>query len=464
MSSLFKAYDIRGLYPEDIDAPQVRRIAHAFVRYLQTLPSAAGTFSRFSKLVVAHDMRTSSPALNAAFHDGAQAAGAEVTDIGLATTPMLYTALIDGSYDGGVMLTASHLPARYNGIKLCREQAIPLSGADGLPQVEALYRDTTEILAGGAAAADHAVQPFLDHYLQRLRSFIAPDIKLRCVVDAGNGMGGLDTPAVFRHLPHAMLIPLYMEPDGNFPHHVPNPAEEKNTRELQDLVIARGADLGIAFDGDADRTGFIDERGMRVPADLMIAVLAEHFLAQHTGATVLYDLRASRAVPERIRELGGRAVETRVGHSFIKKTMRETGAVFAGELSGHYYFREAGFIDSGILAMLTLLNLLTAKRQTLSELTRPLERYARSGEINIVSTESTMVIDKLTLHFADGEQSTLDGLTVRYPDWWFNLRPSHTEALLRLVIEADDADLLQRRRTELLERVSSAMTSALHTV
>ncbi len=453
MDSIFKAYDIRGVYPDEIDAPKARRIGHAFARYLPSHSSLLHNATHPLRIVIGHDMRGSSPVLASAFRDGACQAGAEVIDIGLCTTPMLYTALIDGQFDGGAMITASHLPACYNGIKLCRQQAIPLSGADGLPEVEALYAKTPPLPVGAAAA--RLAEAFLERYIERLRPFIPADARVKCVVDAGNGMGGLDTPQVFERMPQADLISMYFEPDGHFPHHVPNPAEEQNTRELQQRVISAKANLGVALDGDADRAGFIDEHGRRAPADLMIAVLAEHFLALNPGATILYDLRASRAVPERIHELGGNPVQTRVGHSFIKQAMREHKAVFAGEMSGHYYFADAGYIDSGIHALLTAVALLHAKSAPLSELISPLARYARSGEINLGVEDAAAVIDSLKKSFADGEQSTLDGLSVHYPDWWFNLRPSHTEPVVRLVIEANDEATLELRKAQLLALIGS---------
>ncbi len=437
MSGIFEAYDIRGLYPQEINEEAARKIGYAFARYLGK-----------RRIVIGHDMRDSSPALNTAFSEGIQAGDMDVTDIGMATTPMLYTAIIDGGFDGGAMITASHLPAQYNGIKLCREKAIPLSGADGLPEVEKLYRATTDLPAGGQGQRHQMA--FLDRYLEHLQSFVDSDPALRIVIDAGNGMGGLDTPHLLARLPHIESVRMYFEPNGDFPHHVPNPAEPENTAELQQRVVAEKADLGFAFDGDCDRCGFVDETGARVPADLIIAVLAKYFLQKVPGATILYDLRASRAVPERIRELGGNPVKTRVGHSFIKEKMREVNAVFAGELSGHYYFREAGFIDSGILAMITMLNLLDKKQMPLSQLVRPLQKYARSGEINIHVRDPKQLFTTLEAAYKDGQQEHLDGLSVTYPNWWFNLRQSHTEPVVRLVMEADDEPMLEREKKRLL--------------
>jgi phosphomannomutase len=437
LSGIFEAYDIRGAYPDEINEDVARRIGFAFARFLGR-----------ERIVIGHDMRDSSPALATAFADGATSFGADVADVGLSTTPMLYYAIIDGRFDGGAMITASHLPADRNGVKLCREKAIPLSGDSGLPEVEAIFRDITQVPA--KRSGQHHKIDFLQRYVERLARFVEQPESLRTVVDAGNGMGGLDTPHLFERFPSYEFIPMYMELDGDFPHHIPNPALPGTTRELQNRVVAERADLGIAFDGDCDRCGFVDENGERIPADLIIAVLAEYFLQKEPGATILYDLRASRVVPERIEELGGKPVKTRVGHSFIKAKMREEDAIFAGELSGHYYYREMGFIDSGILSMISMLNLLAIKRSPISQLIRPLQKYVQSGEINIPIRDKEKLFRDLQIAYQDGRQDHLDGLTVEYANWWFNLRESHTEPIVRLVIEAEDERTLRREKTRLL--------------
>jgi phosphomannomutase len=437
LSGIFEAYDIRGIYPHEINEDATRNIGAAFAQFLGK-----------ERIVIGHDMRDSSPALAAAFAEGAMSCGLDVTDVGLSTTPMLYYAIIDGRFDGGAMITASHLPAKYNGVKLCREKAIPLSGDNGLPEVEAIFRDITPVPA--EKSGQHHRLDFLGRYVDQLARYIEQPESLRIVVDAGNGMGGLDTPHLFKRFPNCEFIPMYMEPDGDFPHHVPNPALPETTRELQNRVVAEKADLGIAFDGDCDRCGFVDENGERIPADLIIAVLAEYFLQKEPGATILYDLRASRVVPERIQELGGKPLKTRVGHSFIKATMREADAIFAGELSGHYYYREMGFIDSGILSMISMLNLLALKRSPISHLIHPLRKYVQSGEINIPIRHKEKLFRDLQTAYQDGGQDHLDGLTVEYANWWFNLRESHTEPIVRLVIEADDERTLRREKTRLL--------------
>jgi phosphomannomutase len=438
VTGIFEAYDIRGMVPDQIDEAIAAKVGYSF-----------GHFLGKDRLVVGHDMRLSSPALNEAFVRGAAASGVETADIGLATTPMLYTAIIDGGFDGGAMITASHLAAKYNGFKLCREKAIPLSGESGLPEVEAIFRQLRD--APGRPQVKPHDLVFLEKYLQKLVPLVEHPARVRVVVDAGNGMGGLDTPWLFERFPIYEFVPMYMQPNGEFPNHVPNPTIPENTADLQRRVSVEKATMGIAFDGDCDRCGFVDEAGERVPADLIIAVLAEYFLRKNPGATILYDLRSSRSVSERIHELGGHPVKTRVGHSFIKEKMRETGAVFAGELSGHYYYRDIGFIDSGIVSMISMLNLLALKEVPLSELFRPLQKYAQSGEINLHVQDASSVFTELEATFKDGRQEHLDGLSIEYDDWWFNLRRSNTEPVVRLVIEADDASILKTQQARLLE-------------
>ncbi|MEJ2561937.1 MAG: phosphomannomutase/phosphoglucomutase [Anaerolineales bacterium] len=439
MAGIFKAYDIRGLAPQEINAEIARKIGAAFGQYLEG-----------GRIVIGRDMRETSASLATALAAGALSSGLQVFDIGMATTPMLYSAIIRRDFRGGAMITASHLPKQYNGIKLCREKAIPLSGDQGLPEIEALTRhiDTPPQSQSQAQKID-----FLGDYIDELSTFIEGNEHLKVVVDAGNGMGGLDTPRLIPRFEHCDFITMLMNPDGEFPVHVPNPAIPSTTEKLQERVKTENAALGIAFDGDGDRCGFIDEKGGRIPADLMIAVLAEYFLAKSPGATILYDLRSSRAIPERIRELGGKPVKTRVGHSFIKSKMREDSAVFAGELSGHYYFQDLGYIDCGLMAMVVMLNLLGKKQQSMSELVRPLMKYARSGEINISTKEPDRMLEVLASAYKDGEQVHLDGLSVEYPSWWFNLRKSNTEPVVRLVIEADNEDILAQKKSELMEIV-----------
>ena len=437
MAGIFRAYDIRGVYPAEINTEIVHKIGFAFAQFLGQ-----------SHIVIGRDMRDASSALAHAFADGVLAAGVDVTDIGMVTTPMLYYAIIDGRFGGGAMVTASHLPARYNGIKLCREKAIPLSGDDGLPEVESAVQRIASVPTLQTGHYDEL--SFLDRYVDRMVAFVKYLEPLKIVVDAGNGMGGLDAPVLLARFPNYELVPMYMNPDGSFPHHVPNPALEETTRDLQARVIAEGADLGVAFDGDGDRCAFVDERGERIPADLAMAILAELFLRETPEGTILYDLRASQVVPEYIRELGGRPVKTRVGHSFIKERMRKEDAVFAGELAGHYYYRDLGYTDSGIRTMIAMLNLLGIKGVPASQLVRPLQKYVRTDEINVAVQDTSKLFRELQDVYSDGEQEHLDGLTVTYAHWWFNLRQSHTEPVVRLVIEAEDEIVLQDEEARLL--------------
>jgi phosphomannomutase len=440
MAGIFKAYDIRGLAPEELNPGTTRKIGAAFAQYL-----GSGT------IVIGRDMRETSTDLAEALTDGALAYGLKVTDLGMVTTPMLYSAIIDRDFSGGAMITASHLPKQYNGIKLCREKAIPLSGDDGLPEIEAATRKVGVI----AAVEKHASHSdYLSEYADKLAGFIEQNKPLKVVVDAGNGMGGVDAEKIIPRFNQVEFATMYMNPDGEFPNHIPNPALPDATEQLQQEVKRQGADLGIAFDGDGDRCGFIDERGNRIPADLVIALLAEHYLDRWPGATILYDLRSSRAVPEYIRALGGKPEKTRVGHSFIKKKMRQESAIFAGELSGHFYFQDLGYIDCGLMAMIAMLNLLSKKTKPLSELVRPLMKYARSGEINVSIDNPEQLIEVLASTYQDGKQERLDGLTVEYPDWWFNIRRSHTESVVRLVIEADGDALLDQEQSKLLDLIT----------
>jgi phosphomannomutase len=440
VTGIFKAYDIRGIYPQEIDETVARKIGFAFAQYLDK-----------QRIVIGRDMRESAETLAQAFAEGVLAYGTSVTDIGMTTTPMLYYAIIEGRFDGGAMVSASHLPAGYNGIKLCREQAIPLSGNNGLPDVEEITKQTSSVPASSRGTLRR--HDYLEPYLQKLAGYLECQTPMRIVVDAGNGMGGLDVPRFFERFPGYSFVPMYMQPDGEFPHHVPNPALPENTRELQQRVISEKADLGVAFDGDGDRCGFVDEQGQRIEADLALAALAAFFLHREPGATILYDLRASHAVPEYVKSLGGKPLRTRVGHSFIKRRMREVNAVFAGELSGHFYFQEMGYIDCGIMAMITMLNLLALKRVPVSSIIRPLRKYARSGELSFQIKDAGKLLRALAATYADGQQDNLDGLTVVYPHWWFNLRQSHTESVVRLVVEADDARTLEREEGRLVSMI-----------
>jgi phosphomannomutase len=445
LDAVFKAYDVRGLVPEQIDEDLARAVGGAFVEVTRCAGGSA---------VVGHDMRPSSPGLARAFADGATAAGADVTMIGLASTDQLYYA--SGSLGvPGAMFTASHNPAQYNGIKMCRAHAVPLGLETGLSAVRDL------VLGGGPAAADIAgrrrgtvtERDLLADYAGHLLS-LAPvsGRRLRVAVDAGNGMAGHTAPAVLGGL-DLDVVPLYFELDGTFPHHEANPIDPATLVDLQALVRDTGADLGLAFDGDADRCFIVDERGELVSPSVVTALIASRELARAPGSTVIHNLITSRAVPELVTELGGTPVRTRVGHSFIKATMAETDAVFGGEHSGHFYFRDFWRADSGMLAALHVLAALAATDQPLSGLLARFARYVESGEINSTVADQASVVAAVEQAYAGRDGVTvdhLDGLTVLHDDWWFNVRASNTEPLLRLNAEAADPETLHRLRDEVL--------------
>lgn len=445
MGNIFKAYDIRGAYPDELDEKAAKKIGASFVTLLNA-----------QRIVVAHDMRTSATALVESFTEGAMEAGASVTDIGMTSTPLLYFALIEGNFDGGVMVTASHLPGRMNGFKLCRESAIPLSGDQGLPALENLFRSDPLSEKTGISKGSYHKADLMDRYIDRLAGFVENPSPLKIVVDPGNGMGGPETVSLMNKFPMWEMVPMYMEPDGNFPYHVANPLLPSATRDLQERVVKEKADIGVAFDGDADRCGFIDEKGERIPTDLILALIAEYFLIRYPGETILYDLRASRIVPEVIARLGGKGVRWRVGHAFIKAGMREVNAVFAGELSSHYYFRDMGFTDNGLFTMIQMLNILSLKKKPLTELIQPLRKYAGTGEINLEIKNRDGIFEALEARYADARKNHLDGLTVEYDTWWFNLRASNTEPVIRLNLEAEDAASLRNRREEVLNVIREA--------
>ena len=442
MGDIFKAYDIRGSYPDEINEDIAQQIGSAFVQLVSG-----------RNIVLARDMRISSPALAKAFTKGTLQRGALITDIGMTTTPMLYFAIIDGAFDAGAMVTASHLPADINGFKLCRENAIPLSGEHGLPELKDLVGRQTEENVKSVPAGEYKKLNFLDRYIDKLSEFVRKPKHLNIAIDVGNGMAGREVTALFDRFDQWNLIPMYMNPDGHFPHHVANPLIVTNTADLQEKVIEERADIGIAFDGDADRCGFIDEKGVRIPEDLVTALISESFLADNPGATIIYDLRSSRVVPETISRLGGRPLRSRVGHAFIKESMRKENAIFAGELSGHYYYRDMGFTDNAVFTMIWMLNFLSTKTSPLSTLVKPLRKYYSTGEINIEIKDKEAIFSALEQLYADADIDHLDGLTVQYESWWFNLRPSNTEPVVRLNMEAAGAKLLEKKKKEVLNNI-----------
>ena len=441
--NIFKAYDVRGVYPDEINEETVYRIGRAFVQYLHPTTVAVG-----------RDMRISSPALAAALIRGLAEQGADVVDLGLTTTDELYFAVGKFNYPAGIMVSASHNPKQYNGLKWCRENAIAISSETGGDAIRDLA------LAGNFPTASRqgevTQRDVTDDYVGHVLSFIdvAKIRPLKVAVDAGNGMAGMIVPKVFAHLP-CELVPLYFELDGAFPNHPASPIEPENTEHLRALVPEQHCDMGVAFDGDADRMFLVDEQGRLLGGDMVTALVAQSLLRKHPGATILYNLINSRSVPELIEREGGRAVRTRVGHSFIKAQMREENAIFGGEHSGHFYFRDNWYADSGLIAFLVVLELISESGKTVSELVAEVDHRVRSGEINSEVADQEGRMRAIAEHYTaeGGQVDTLDGITVSFPTWWFNVRPSNTEPLLRLNLEADTAAEMAKRRDEVLHLI-----------
>jgi phosphomannomutase len=441
LDTIFKAYDIRGTYPDQLDAEVCRRIGAAFAR-----------FAGAPTILMARDMRPSGEELCAAFAEGANGQGVDVVDLGLASTDLMYFA--SGKLDApGAMFTASHNPAGYNGIKLCLAGAKPVGEDTGLVEIKAMTADPPAPTGSGSVTTRDVLGAFADH----VRSFV--DVSalkpLKVVADTANGMGGYVAPHVFEGLPFEVEY-LFQELDGTFPNHPADPIQVENLKDLQARVLETGADIGLAFDGDADRVFLVDEKAQPVSGSLTTALLAKGILAKSPGETILHNLICSKSVPEVIRECGGKPVRTRVGHSFIKAVMAETGAVFGGEHSAHYYFRDNYRADSGLIAALIVLEQLSVTGKPLSELLAPLDRWSASGEINTRVDDTATVIERVAEVYSSGEQDRLDGLTVDFGDWWFNLRPSNTEPLLRLNLEARTRDACDTRTAEVLDHIRGA--------
>lgn len=442
LSRIVKAYDVRGRVPDELDTDVAAALGRASAVELGG-----------HAMVVARDARPSSPDLAEAFIAGVRHQGVDVLDLGLASTDLLYYA--SGRLGvPGAMWTASHNPPVYNGLKLCRAGAEPVSLDTGLATIRdhALADDGPP---AGGAHGDRRELDLLEEYARHVRGFVASERMqpVRVAVDAANGMAGLVVPPVFEGLP-IDLVPLYFDLDGTFPNHPADPSDPANLADLQQTVTAHGCAIGFAFDGDADRMFCVDEAGRPVPPSLVAAVIAERMLRAHPGATVLHNLISSRVVPETIEAAGGRPVRTRVGHSYIKAVMAETGAVFAAEHSGHYFFRDNYRADSGLIAAVLLLEALGEHGGTLSELVAPYDRYAHSGELNAEVADQAGAMERVAEEFADeGQIDRLDGLTVNASPWWFNLRPSNTEPLVRLNVEAEDEPTMARIRDRVVDLV-----------
>jgi phosphomannomutase len=437
---VFKAYDIRGTVPDQLDADMCRAIGAAFAR-----------FAKAPRILVARDMRESGVALARAFAEGATAQGVDVVDLGLASTDLLYFAA--GHLDApGAMFTASHNPARYNGIKLCLAGAKPVGQDTGLGDIKRMAAEglpPSSVTTGTVTELD-----LIDKYGDHVVGFVDADVlrPLKVVADTANGMGGLVVPRIFAKLPFELDI-LFGELDGSFPNHPADPIQPENLKDLQARVLELGADVGLAFDGDADRVFLVDEKAQPVSGSLTTAMVAATMLDKCPGETIVHNLICSKAVPEIVSEKGGTPVRTRVGHSFIKEVMAETGALFGGEHSGHYYFRDNYRADSGLIAAVVVLELLSKAGKPLSEVRKPFERYAASGEINTEVADPAGVIEQVAAAFTDADQDRLDGLTVDYGDWWFNLRPSNTEPLLRLNLEARTEEECDAHTDEVLAMI-----------
>ena len=442
MAGIFKAYDVRGIYPDQLNEELARSIGQAFRAVLSEEDLADS-----NTVVVTRDMRPHGVPLCQALIEGLRASGLDILDLGLATTPMNYFAIGHTGAAGGVQVTASHNPKEYNGLKFSRRGARPVSGDEGIPLME------SKVAAGDleTAASPGALRQgeILEAYGEHVLGFLDPidDWRPKVVVDAANGMSVLYRPLLERM--GIDLVPLYFELDGTFPNHEANPLKLENLRDLSAKILETGADLGISFDGDADRAAFVDERGEPIGSDLATALIAGELLAHEPGQHVLFDLRSSRAVPEYIEEKGGIPVRERVGHSFIKATLRRKKGIFGGELAGHYYFRDVYNADCALLAVVEVLNVMRGRRQKMSEIVAPLRRYSKSPEINFAVEDKVGKMEELASRYADGQIDYLDGISVAYDDWWFNVRPSNTEPYLRLVLEAGSPEELKRHQEEL---------------
>jgi phosphomannomutase len=452
-SSIFKAYDVRGIYPQQVDEDIAYRVARAFARVLAALRGrerASGL-----RLAVGHDMRLHSPLLAESFVRGLVDEGCQVLEIGMVGTEMLYYAIGSRELDGGAGVTASHNPKQWAGFKLVREGAIALSGDRGIDDVGRLAQseDFSVATGEGTVESEDLYEPFRRHVL----GFIDPEAirPMKVVLDGGNGMAGPMVGPILDRFPITGER-LYFVPNGEFPGHEPNPLLEENRKLIIETVLAQRAELGIAWDGDADRCFFIDDEGQFVPGDFLTALLAESILEKEPGAKILYDVRASRAVPDTVIAHGGQPLVNRVGHAFFKLRMREEGAAFGGEVSGHYYFRDFWGADSGVIPALLVLELLSVRGKTMSELLEPFRsRYFISGEINSEVEDQEGKMRELAEHYADGRQSWLDGLSVDYDTWHFNVRPSNTEPLLRLNLEGSTQEEMEARTEEVLRLIRS---------
>jgi phosphomannomutase len=451
--SIFKAYDIRGKYPSELDETKARAIGWALVQFLKSRRRLTGPL----EVAVGRDVRLSSASLSESVIEGLLQAGAKATDIGRVTTPMLYFASGFYQFDASVMVTASHNPAEYNGFKICREKAIALSENTGLVAIKEISEKYKHQVKKKSSAVNR-LNVLLD-YQRFIRRFIRFSyLLIKVAIDTTNGSVGRVFENVFDRVLLKRLglkiIRLYFKPDGRFPNHEPNPMKDENLSDIKRVIRNNKADLGVCFDGDGDRIIFLDERAKRVSNDLITALIAKEILREHKHSAVVYDLRSSKVVKEEIERRGGIAIRERVGHAFIKATMRQHNAVFGGELSGHYYYLDNFFADSALLTFVYILNIIARENKRLSAIIKPLRRYFQSGEMNFTVTDKDARIEKVISAFSDGMIDYLDGVTVAYDTWWFNLRPSNTEPLLRLNIEATTEKQLTIVKNKIIKLLS----------
>lgn len=440
--SIYKAYDIRGTYPDQVDEARARRIGQALARFLDA-----------RRLVVGRDMRTMAPSITDAICDGIQSQGCEVVDVGLISTPVVYHAIGTIPCDGGVMVTASHNSKEYIGFKMCKAGPGPISGDSGIKEIEALAEGSPLEEVSDEKRGRREPVEIVASYLDKIVELVGgPDAipAQKIVVDYANGAGICEGPQAFARFPNLEVVPLYDELDGTFPNHEANPLKESNLDDLRARVVAEGATLGLAFDGDADRCAFVDSKGRTVGADIVTAILVPALLERKPGAGIIFDLRSSRIVPETILACGGKPLRERVGHSFMKETMKREGAIGGGELSGHFYFAEYHNSDNGLLAGLMVLAQLGKEGLDLEAAAAKKRVYYQSGEINFRVEDKAGAIEKIAAALQDGEEDRLDGIMVQFPNWWVNVRPSNTEPYLRLVMEAETPELLAAKQAEMI--------------
>jgi phosphomannomutase len=442
MAGIFKAYDIRGIYPSELNEDIARKIGMAMPAVLKA-----------KNIVSGRDMRVSAPSIQKAFIKGATSVGCDILDIGMVSTPMNYFAIGFYKKDGGAQATASHNPGKYIGFKVSREQAIPMSFETGIGEIEKAVR-SGKLPAAAKKAGKVEKKNILPDYKKHILSFADKVRPMKVVCDTGNGAVGAYFTEVFGDLP-LEIIPLFFEPDGTFPNHEANPLKLENMRDLQKAVRENKADLGVAFDGDGDRSAYVDEHGDIITSDMITALLAREILLKEKGAGILYDLRSSWVVKEEIEKYGGVPYIDRVGHAYMKATMRKHGCALGGELSGHYYWRDNYYADSGEIALVKILNVLSAEKKPFSEIIRPLKRYFATGEINFEVEDKDGKMKELEAIFHDGKISHLDGISVEFKDWWFNVRKSNTEPVLRLNLEAKTKALMDEKKAALIKAINA---------